>query len=229
MKSHRKYAKHVNLKTGLPFTSILDRFENDPIYRYRMMAAGWTADMMEPLQKLLETPILGDRQSYRTREQIRDATTSYTTHPELGEGHTSAGNPDWKRTKASRDEFRGGLVQARYGQPVAQQVAGLLQQHFGMDVPTVEDEETPGDGEGQPSADKGKGRGQGKWWSTWWSTSASTRWSTPTAAVSSSDWRSWTSGDDSGWRPGAAAWWQSTASGSTTSWWGDNDDQSRWK
>ena len=172
MKSHKKYAKHLHPVTKQPFVSILDRFENDPIYKYRMMAAGWSADMCEPLQKLLETKILGDRQSFRTQDQIRGARTTYVTHPELGEpgsgGLTAENyrNPDWARTKEHRGEFRGGLLLARSGQPVAPQVANMLQQHFNMDVPTIE-EEDPNDGEGQPSAGAGAGYStgnQGTWW-----------------------------------------------------------------
>ncbi len=84
----------------------------------------------------------------------------------------------------SRGEFRGGLVLARSGQPVAPQVASLLQQHFGMDVPTIEEEEAPNDGEGQPSAGKGAGYGtgtQGNWWS---SPAMPTSWTSPGAAAS---------------------------------------------
>ncbi len=82
--------------------------------------------------------------------------------PELGEpgsgGLTAENyrNPDWARTKEHRGEFRGGLLLARSGQRVAPQVANMLQQHFNMDVPTIE-EEDPNSGEGQPSAD-GEGR-----------------------------------------------------------------------
>ncbi len=34
MKSHKKFARHLTPVTREPFTSILDRFENDPIYRF---------------------------------------------------------------------------------------------------------------------------------------------------------------------------------------------------
>ena len=211
MKSHRKYAKHVNLKTGLPFTSALDRFENDPLYRYRMMAAGWTAEMMEPLQQLLETPLLGDRPSRRTKEQIEASRTSYTTHPELGEGQTSAGNPDWQRTKIGREQFRGGLVMAQSGQAVDPEVAGLLQQHFGMDVPVIDE-----DGEDHPSAGKGASRGQGNWWSA----SSSTSWT----AAPTAGWHGWNpsaAASDASWNPRATPWWQS--------WTGGRSDAANWR
>ena len=193
MKSHRNYKKHIDMNTGEPFKSIKDRFENDPIYRYRMMSVGWSADMCEPLQVLLETNILGDQQSKRTREQIQAAKVSYTTHPELGEGQSSAGNPDWGRTRVARNEFRGGLVSARSGLPVVPQVANLLQQHFGMDVPTIEEEADPNEGEWQHSASKGAGHGTGNQGSWWTSSAAPTTWTTPGAAAASSDWRGWDS------------------------------------
>ena len=194
MKSHKKFAKKKNPVTGQAYTSIQDRFENDAIYRYRMMSSGWTVDMLGPLQKLLTEDILGDKPSYRTRTQIQDATSSYTTHPELGEGQPSAGNPDWNRTKNFRGQLRDGLDEARSGQPVAPQIAGVLQ-HFGMDVLVREEE---GDGEGQPSADQGEGfgSGQGTWWSSTWQSDAASSsgaaapawssepwWSAPTAAA----------------------------------------------
>ena len=194
MKSHKKFAKKKNPFTGQAYTSIQDRFENDAIYRYRMMSSGWTVEMLNPLQKLLTEDILGDKPSYRTRDQIQAATSSYTSHPELGEGQPSAGNPDWNRTKNFRGQLREGLDEARSGQPVAPQIAGVLQ-HFGMDVLVREEE---GDGEGQPSADQGEGfgSGQGTWWSSTWQSDAASssgaaapawssepRWSASTAAA----------------------------------------------
>ena len=209
MKSHKKFAKHNNPLTGEPFVSLRDRFEHDTIYRYRMMSAGWSADMMEPLQKLLTEPILGEKPSHRTKEQIQAAKTSYTTHPELGEGQPSAGNPDWGRTKVGRGKFREGLVVARSGQPVAPQVASLLQQHFGIDVPAIEEEEDTNDGEGQPSAGKGEGSGSGTQGSWWTPNPAPTTWTSTGAAAYS------------GWYSGAAA--SSSAAAEPTwsaqSWW----------
>jgi hypothetical protein len=158
-----------------------------------MMSAGWSVDMMEPLEKLLVEPILGNKQSHRTREQIEAAKTSYTTHPELGEGQTSAGNPDWGRTKVGRSRFREGLLEARSGQPVAPQIASLLQQQFGMDGPVIEEEADTNDGEGQPSAGKGEGSGTGTQGSWWTSNPAPTTWTSSGAAASS------------GWYSGAAA------------------------
>ena len=139
-----------------------------------MMSAGWSVDMMEPLEKLLVEPILGDKQSHRTREQIEAAKTSYMTHPELGEGQASAGNPDWGRS-----------------QPVAPQIASLLQQQFGMDVPAIEEEADTNDGEGQPSAGKGEGYGKGTQGSWWTSNPAPTTW-TSSGAAASSRWNSGT-------------------------------------
>ena len=189
MKSHKKFDKKINLATGLPFTSIKDRFENDAIYRYRMLSQGWTVDMLDPLQTLLTENILGDKASRRTRAQIKDATSSYTTHPELGEGQSSAGNPDWNRTKNFRGQLRGGLGEARLGQPVAPQIAGVLQ-HLGMDVQVREEESGAGDGEGQPSAyyPEGSGSGQGAWWSSTWQSDAASSSGAAAPAWSSDAW-----------------------------------------
>ena len=79
---------------------------------------------------------------------------------------------------------------ARSGQPVAPRVANLLQQHFGMDVPIIEEEVDPNEGEWQHSASEGAGYGtgnQGSWWS---SSAAPTTWTTSGAAASSS-WHGW--------------------------------------
>ena len=205
--------------------------------------------MCEPLQKLLETNILGDRQSFRTQDQIRGARTTYVTHPELGEpgsGGLTADNyrnPDWARTKEHRGEFRGGLLLAHSGQPVAPQVANMLQQHFNMDVPTIE-EEDPNDGEGQPSAGAGAGYStgnQGTWWS---SATPTTSWDSPGVAASSA-WPGWSSGnasssaaaaDQPDWSSGAASWWknpeqrekQSWQKRGNETWWSGNSKPSRW-
>ena len=189
MKSHKKFAKKNHPVTGEAYTSIQDRFENDAIYRYRMMSSGWTVDMLDPLQTLLTENILGDKASRRTRAQIKDATSSYTTHPELGEGQPSAGNPDWNRTKNFRGQLREGLDEARLGQPVAPQIAGVLQ-HFGMDVLVREEEGDAVDGEGQPSADQGEGfgSGQGTWWSSTWQSDAASSSGAAAPAWSSDAW-----------------------------------------
>ena len=109
MKSHKKFAKKTNPVTGEPFKSIQDRFENDVIYRYRMLSQGWSIEMLGPLQKLLQEDIL-PHQSRRTKAQIEQATTWYTTHPELGDGQPSAGNPDWNQTKVYRDQLHSGAA-----------------------------------------------------------------------------------------------------------------------
>ena len=46
MKSHRKFDQKINPATGAGYTSIQDRFENDVIYRYRMLSAGWSIEML---------------------------------------------------------------------------------------------------------------------------------------------------------------------------------------
>ena len=209
MKSHKKFATKINPATGKPYQSLRDRFENDAIYRYRMMSTGWTVDMMEHLQKIITEPILGDKQSYRTREQIEAATSSYTTHPELGEGQPSAGNPDWARTKVGRGRFREGLIEARSGQPVAPQVASLLQQQFGMDVPVLEEEVDANDGEGRPSAGEGEGSGSGTQ-GTWWS-------ATPSPTTWTSTWHSDAASSSGAAAPAwsSEAWWSASAAAPT--------------
>ena len=142
MKSHKKYGKKNHPITNLPFTSILDR---DPLYRYRMMSSNWTRDMCEPLQKLLETDLLGDKPSYRTAAQINAAKTTYVTHPELGSkgnAWAEAANyrsPDWTHIKSVRGQFREGLAVAREGVPVIPWVASTLQDNFGMEVQSIEE------------------------------------------------------------------------------------------
>jgi hypothetical protein len=199
MKSHKKYANKKHPITGEPFKSIQDRFENDVLYRYRMLSQGWSIEMLGPLQKLLEEDILPHK-SLRTRAQIEQSTTWYTTHPELGDGQTSAGNPDWNQTKVYRDQLQKSLVKVQSGLPVAPQFASILQERFGMDV-LVEEPEA-GDGEVQPSAGAGEGPGTGtqsSWWSstpspptwdsTWYSGAASSS-SAAAPAWSSDEWRS---------------------------------------
>jgi hypothetical protein len=202
MKSHRKFDQKINPATGAGYTSIQDRFENDVIYRYRMLSAGWSIEMLGPLQKLLTEDIL-DHQSRRTKAQIEQATSWYTTHPELGDGQPSAGNPDWNQTKAFRSKLREGLIDARSGQPVAPQIASVLQQQFGMDV-FVEEVEA-GDGEGQPSAGAGEGPGSGTQ-STWWS-------STPSPTSWDSTWHSGAASSSSAAAPAwsSEAWWSASA------------------
>ena len=209
MKSHRKFDKKVNPATGEAYKSIQDRFENDAIYRYRMMSSGWTVDTIKPLQTLLTENILGEKPSRRTRDQIEAATSSYTTHPELGDGQPSAGNPDWNRTKDFRGKLREGLIEARSGQPVAPQIASVLQQQFGKDVPVREEEVDVDHGEGQPSAGVGEVSGSGTQ-STWWS-------STPSPTTWASTWHS-----DAASSSGAAApawssdaWWSASAAAPT--------------
>jgi hypothetical protein len=204
MKSHRKFYLKINPATGAGYTSIQDRFENDVIYRYRMLSAGWSIDMLGPLQKLLTEDIL-EHPSRRTRAQIEKATTSYTTHPELGDGQPSAGNPDWNQTKAFRSKLREGLIDARSGQPVAPQIASVLQHQFGMDVPVREEEVDAGDGEGQPSAGAGEGPGSGTQ-STWWS-------STPSPTTWESTWHSGAASSSSAAAPAwsSEAWWSASA------------------
>jgi hypothetical protein len=195
MKSHRKYANKTNPATGEPFKSIQDRFENDVLYRYRMLSQGWSIDMLGPLQSLLEENILTHK-SHRTKAQIEQATTWYHTHPELGDGQTSAGNPDWNQTKVYRGQLQQNLAKVQSGQPVAPQFASLLQERFGMDV-LVEETEA-GDGEAQPSATAGEGPGTGTQ-SAWWSY-------TPSASTWDSTWYS---GDASSSSAAAAPAWSS--------------------
>ena len=206
MKSHRKFDQKTNPKTGEKFTSIRDRFENDVIYRYRMLSQGWSIEMLDPLQKLLTEDILA-HPSKRTKAQIEQATSWYTTHPELGDEQTPAGNPDWKSTKVYRGQLRKGLADAQAGLPVAPQIAGVLQQQFGMDVQVEEDE--AGSGEAQPSAGAGKGSGQGTQ-SSWWS-------STPSPTTWDSDWHS---GAASSAGAAAPAWssdeWRSASAAAPT-------------
>jgi hypothetical protein len=181
MKSHKKYHKKVNPQTGKPYTSLLDRWDNDTLYRFRMLCSHWTRDMMPSLQPLIETKILGDKPSHRSGEQIRAATSTYVTNPELpSEGNAWAEaehyrSPDWDHIKAKRTPFREGMALAREGAPVTPWVATVLQEHFGMDdVQALEEETEDGEeqpsastGEGQPSAGSGKGKGEkGGWWST---------------------------------------------------------------
>ena len=198
MKSHRKYANKTNPATGEPCKSIQDRFENDVLYRYRMLSQGWSIEMLGPLQSLLEENIL-THQSHRTKAQIEQATTWYHTHPELGDGQTSAGNPDWNQTKVFRGQLQKSLVKVQSGQPVPPQFASVLQERFGMDV-LVEEPEA-GDGEAQPSAGAGEGPGVGTqsgWWSstpsattwdsTWYSGAASSSSAAAAPAWSSDEW-----------------------------------------
>ena len=151
--------------------------------------------MLGPLQKLLEEDILSHK-SLRTKAQIEQATTWYHTHPELGDGQTSAGNPDWNQTKVYRGQLRQNLAKVQTGQPVAPQFASLLQERFGMDV-LVEETEA-GDGEAQHSAAAGEGQGKGTQ-SAWWSY-------TPSASTWDSTWYS---GDASSSSAAAAPAWSS--------------------
>jgi hypothetical protein len=199
LKGHKRYKNKVNPSTGVPYTSILERFDCEPLYRFRMMSMGWTRDMIPKLQDLIEKPILGDKPSLRSKEKIRGSGHYYVANPELdvtGELRNSAAydsNPDWKRTREQRHKFNQELQKFGENKPVQSWVAGVLEEGFGVEAEVDSDVEMETPGEDHPSAS--------------WSDSASA-----SAAAADWSWKDWQSSQ--GRYVDEARWQDASASGS---------------
>jgi hypothetical protein len=227
LKGHRKYSKKINLNTGLPYASLLERYDNDVLYRFRMLCNGWERDMIPGLQDLLENPIGGGR---RTRAQIEEAQTSYVANPDLPGtefddawvGAEHAHNPDWEQTKEVRNRFMAGLLaHTDRDDPVEPWVRDILEQRFNAEYVTV----IAPEGEEQSSASFAKGAKGGPSSS---SAAAADAWWQPTDTAewweASGSGASWQQTDTAAWRESSGRgyktwektqsdknWWQSDA------------------
>jgi hypothetical protein len=225
LKGHRKYFEKTNLKTGEPFASLLERYDNDVFYRFRMLCNGWERDMIPGLQALLETPIGGGR---RTREQIEEAQTSYVANPELSGTEVDdewtwaehARNPDWEQTKDVRNRFKEGLVaHSHRDDPVEPWVKDILEKRFNVPYVSVIAPES----EEQSSASFAKGAKGGPSSSSsaaaadaWWQSNDAAEWWE--ASGSGASWQQWT--DTSAWRESSGRGyntWEKTKS--DQDWW----------
>lgn len=235
LKGHRHYKKHVNPMTNQPFTSLLERFDHDVIYRFRMLSNGWSRESIPALQRFLEEPLVPQEHATRSRAAIERATHTYLANPELDGSNAWAeadhvSNPDWKRVKAVRDEFQQGRAQHRQLAPVVPWVAQTLERDFGY-VDVVSEVE-PASGEAQASA-SGSGSGKGAAAAAAAGAlpsaaaaptalpAASSSWSS--AAAAEEEWSGWHGRGSTSWR--TADWWQSQWQ--STSW--QKRDWSQWK
>jgi hypothetical protein len=206
LKGHRKYKYKINPNTGHYYTSLLERYDNDVVYRFRMLCQGWMRDMIPGLQELLEKPRFGGRISHRTRAQIEEAETSYVANADLPGTEWDdawveaehAHNPDWKQTKEVRHKFMAGLwAHSHLDDPVEPWVGDILAQQFNVERVAVIAPES----EEQSSASFAKGAKEGR--------------SSSSAAAA-----------DAWWQPtDTAAWWEASGSGAswqqtdTAAWW----------
>ena len=155
LKGHRKYGRHKNPHTGQPYTSLLERFDFDVIYRFRMLSNGWSRDTIPLLQNFLETPLLEKEQATRTRSQIESAYHFYVANPDLDESNELANwkaSPDWKRVRAARDQFHQGRAQHQQNAPVIPWVARTLERDFGYTGVLTEEDPAPGEARASASS-----------------------------------------------------------------------------